>query len=59
MEKLNKLGIGAVGLVGAEMAPVVQQVAELPVSELMKAITQIAIAVATIISLFRKQRKVQ
>lgn len=59
MEKLNKLGIGAVGMVGAEMAPVVQQVAELPVSELMKAVTQIAIAVATIISLFRKQRKVQ
>lgn len=59
MEKLNKLGIGAVGLVGAEMAPVVQQVAELPVSELMKAVTQIAIAVATIISLFRRQKKIQ
>lgn len=59
MEKLNKLGIGAVGMVGAEMAPVVQQVAELPVSELMKAVTQIAIAIATIISLFRRQKKVQ
>lgn len=59
MEKLNKLGIGAVGMVGAEMAPVVQQVAELPVSELMKAVTQIAIAVATILSLFRRQKKIQ
>ena len=59
MEKLNKLGIGAVGMVGAEMAPVIQQVSELPISELMKAVTQIAIAIATILSLFRKQRKVQ
>lgn len=59
MEKLNKLGIGAVGMVGAEMAPVIQQVSELPVSELMKAVTQIAIAIATILSLFRKQRKVE
>lgn len=59
MEKLNKLGIGAVGMVGTEMAPVIQQVSELPVSELMKAVTQIAIAIATILSLFRKQRKVE
>ena len=59
MEKLNKLGIGAVGMVGTEMAPAIQQVSELPVSELMKAVTQIAIAIATILSLFRKQRKVE
>ena len=57
MEKLNKLGIGSIGFVGAEVAPAIQQVAEMPVSDLMKAITQIAIAVATIFSLFRKGKK--
>ena len=59
MEKVNKLGLGSVGMVGTQMAPVIQQVSELPVSELMKAVTQIAIAIATIVSLFRKQRKVE
>lgn len=56
MEKLNKLGIGSVGFVGTEIAPAIQQVAELPVSELMKAVTQVAIAIVTILSLLRKSK---
>ena len=56
MDRLNKIGIGSIGFVSTEVAPAIQQVAEMPISELMKAVTQIAIAVATILSLFVKRK---
>lgn len=57
MDTLTKIGLGATGFIGTELVPVVAQAAEIPPSGIMQAITQLIIAVATIISLFRKPKK--
>lgn len=57
MDKLNNVGIGLTGVAGSEAVQIAAQVSEMPISEGMKAITQVIIAIATLISLFRKQRR--
>lgn len=58
MEKLNNIGIGLTGVAGSEAVQLASEVSEMPISEGMKAITQIIIAIATLVSLFRKPKKV-
>lgn len=50
--------MGATGFIGTELVPVVAQAAEMPPSGVVQAITQLIIAIATIISLFRKPKKI-
>lgn len=57
MEKLNTVGIGLTGVAGSEAVEIAAQVSDMPISETMKALTQVIIAIATLISLFRKQRR--
>lgn len=58
MDKLNNVGIGLTGVAGSEAVEIAAQVSEMPISETMKALTQVIIAIATLISLFRKNKKV-
>lgn len=58
MDTLNKIGMGATGFIGTELVPVVAQAAEMPPSGVVQAITQLIIAIATIVSLFRKPKKI-
>lgn len=58
MDKLNNVGIGLTGVAGSEAVQIAAQVSEMPISETMKALTQVIIAIATLISLFRKNKKV-
>lgn len=58
MDKLNNVGIGLTGVAGSEAVEIAARVSEMPISEAMKALTQIIIAIATLVSLFRKNKKV-
>lgn len=51
------MGIGLTGVAGSEAVQIAAQVSDMPISETMKALTQVIIAIATLISLFRKQRR--
>lgn len=58
MDTLNKIGLGATGFIGTELVPVISQAVEIPPSGIVQAITQLIIAVATILSLFRKPKNI-
>lgn len=58
MDKLNNVGIGLTGVAGSEAVEIAAQVSAIPISETMKALTQIIIAIATLVSLFRKKKTV-
>ena len=56
MEKLTKLAVGAVGFVGASAVDPVAELAQVNTSTIVDAIVKLVIAVATVISLFKKKK---
>ena len=53
MEKLTKLALGAVGLVGTSAVDPVVKLTQIDTSALVDVIIKLVIAVATVISLFK------
>lgn len=56
MEKLTKLALGAVGFVSASAVDPVLALVQTDTSTLVDAIVKLVIAVATVISLFKKKK---
>ena len=56
MEKLTKLALGAVGFIGTSAVDPVVEIAQVSTSTLVDAIIKLVIAVATVISLFKKKK---
>lgn len=55
-DTLNKIGIGAAGFVGSEVIEPAMQAVSIPLTDWSSALTQVIIALATVISLFRKKK---
>lgn len=55
-DTLNKIGIGATGVVGAEIIEPAMQAVSIPLTDWSSALTQVIIALATVVSLFRKKK---
>ena len=56
MEKLTKLAVGAVGFIGTSAVDPVVELAQVNTSTIVDAIVKLVIAVATVISLFKKKK---
>ena len=56
MEKLTKLALGAVGFVGTSAVDPVVELVQSDTSTLVDAVIKLVIAVATVISLFKKKK---
>ena len=56
MEKLTKLAVGAVGFVGASAVDPVVELTQVNTSTLVDVVIKLVIAVATVISLFKKKK---
>lgn len=56
LDTLQKLGIGATGVVGSNITASVVETVNMPINDWASALTQIVIALATIFSLFKKKR---
>lgn len=57
LDSLQKLGIGATGVVGSNISASLIETVNVPVHDWASALTQIVIALATIVSLFKKKGK--
>ena len=55
LDTLQKIGIGATGVVGSNVTAAVVETVSVPVADWASAMTQLVIAIATIFSLFRKK----
>lgn len=56
MDKLHKVGIGASGLLGAEIAPQVVDVVTTDPTNIVQIVVQILIGIATLIGVFKKKK---
>lgn len=57
LDTLQKIGIGATGVVGSNLSASVIETVSVPINDWASALTQIVIALATIFSLFKKKGK--
>lgn len=57
IEKMKTLAVGLTGMIGSAGTDVIVQASNIPVSDWTAAITQVLIAVATLIGLFKKRKK--
>ncbi len=57
IDTLQKIGIGATGVVGSNLSATIIDTVQVPVHDWASALTQIVIAIATIFSLFKKKGK--
>lgn len=57
LDTLQKIGIGATGVVGSNLSASVIDTINVPVHDWASALTQVVIALATIFSLFKKKVK--
>lgn len=55
-DTLNKIGIGATGVVGSEIIEPAMQAVSIQLTDWSSALTQVIIALATVVSLFRKKK---
>lgn len=55
LDTLQKIGIGATGVVGSNLSASVIETVNVPVTDWTSAIVQVVIAIATIFSLFKKK----
>ena len=56
LDTLQKIGIGATGIVGSNLSASVIETVTVPITDWASALTQIVIAIATIFSLLKKKR---
>lgn len=56
MEKLTKLALGAIGFVGISAVDPVVELTQVNTSTLVDALIKLVIAIATVISLFKKKK---
>ena len=56
MEKITKLAVGVVGFVGASAVDPIAELSQVNTSTLVDAVIKLVIAVATVISLFKKKK---
>lgn len=57
IDTLQKIGIGATGVVGSNLSATIIDTVQVPVHDWASALTQIVIAIATVFSLFKKKSK--
>lgn len=57
LSSLQKIGIGATGVVGSNVTASVVDTINVPIHDWVSALTQVCIALATIFSLFKKKAK--
>lgn len=55
LDTLKNIGIGATGVVGSNLSASVIETVSLPIQDWTSAIVQVVIALATILSLFKKK----
>lgn len=55
LDTLQKIGIGATGVVGSNVSASIVESVNVPINDWASALTQIVIALATIFSLFKKK----
>ena len=56
LDTLQKIGIGATGIVGSNLSASVIETVTVPITDWASALTQIVIAITTIFSLLKKKR---
>jgi hypothetical protein len=57
LSSIQKIGIGATGVVGSNITASVVDTVNVPIHDWVSALTQVCIALATIFSLFKKKSK--
>lgn len=57
LDSIQKIGIGLTGFVGSNVTASVVETVSVPISDWTSALTQVVIALATLVSLFRKKRR--
>lgn len=57
MDTLSKVAIGATGFIGSNVTAAVVETVPVPVHDWVSALTQVCIAIATLVSLFKKKRR--
>lgn len=56
LSTVQKIGIGATGVVGSNISASVIDTVNMPIHDWVSALTQVCIALATIFSLFKKKQ---